>query len=174
MIFNNFDPIFLGAFWGAFFSFLFYILSYFLPKLLKKVSFIIKTRRRLHKLYDSLLFSRNKESIYKLIELFSFQKIKDIMKGSVLEAWDRIQFNNADWEILIANIHNQTKIFISDYNDRRYCFDHGVETGFKVLLELLEYIEKACNKTIYKIKINKKRKKGKAKLKDLIMERNET
>ncbi len=168
MLFNSWDPVFLGAFWGAFFSFLFYILAYYVPKFFKKVALIIRTRSKLHKLYDLLLLERTTQSIFfDLISIFSFEGINDVLKGSVQITGDRVHFENTSWDILVVNKIYEARISIRSSSNHNYYLSAKKEDGFNALLDFLQYLEVISKQKKFKIRINKKRKKAKENLKNL-------
>ncbi len=168
MLFNSWDPVFLGAFWGAFFSFLFYILAYYVPKFFKKVALLIRTRSKLHKLYDLLLLERTTQSIFfDLISIFSFEGINDMLKGSALINGHLFQFENESWGILVVNKLFKSRISIRSSNEQKYSFYEEKENGFNALLDFLQYLEVISKQKKFKIRINKKRKKAKENLKIL-------
>lgn len=162
MLSNIWDPVFSGAFWGAFFTFLFYII----PKFFKKVALIIKTKIKLHKLYDLLLLERNTQSIFfDLINILSFEGINDILKGNPLIGGDRLQFESESWEIIVINKVHEARILIRGSNNQNYYFSAKKEKGFNGLLNFLQYLETISKQKIFKIRMNKKRRKAKETLK---------
>ncbi len=168
MLFNSWDPVFLGAFWGAFLSFLFYILAYYVPKFFKKVALITKTRTKLHKLYDLLLLERNASSIFfDLINILSFKRLNDILKGNALIGGDSLQLQSESWQIIVLNRVSGSRISITSSNNQNYDLSAKKEKGFIVLLDFLQYLEVISKQKKFKIRINKKRKKAKENLKNL-------
>lgn len=158
MLLNIWDPVFSGAFWAAFFTFLFYII----PKIFRKPALIIKTRIKLHKLYDLLLLEKNTQSIFfDLINILSFEGISDILKGNPLIGGDRLQFENESWGITIVNKVHEARISIRGSNNQNYQFSAKKEKGFNGLLNFLQYLETIVRQKIFKIRMNKKRKLAK-------------
>lgn len=163
IIFNSWEPTFWGAFLGAFFSFWFYVLGYYFPKLAKKIYLKFKTKKKLRELYRLLVLRRDSETIFfDLIEIFTFEKISDFLKGNIIVLTDRIQFESKFWVILIVNKIYQTKFSITNLDNLMYILDpNNEEINIEVLLDFIQYIELRCKQEKINLRIKEELKKAK-------------
>ena len=161
------DSIFLGAFWGAFFSFCFFMLGLYLPKILKRVSLKLKTKKKINRLYHLFLLERNSNTFFfNLIELFSFVGIIDFLKGHILMSGDRLQFENNSWDILIVDKIFEARLTIRTFNNLTYYLgSDNREQKIEVILDFIQYIETRCKQENIKLRINSELKKAKEDLK---------
>ena len=163
IIYNSWEPIFWGAFLGAFFSFWFYVLGHYLPKLLHKIYLKFQTPKKLNKLYELVLLKRDSDSFFfDLIEIFAFEKLGDLLKGSVLITADRVQFESENWEIIIVNKIFESRFTIKNINNLLYCLDaNHKDINIEALLGFIQYLEARCKQENIKLRINKKLEKAK-------------
>lgn len=163
------DATFSGAFWGAFFSFCFFILGSNLPKLIKWISLKFRTKKKINRLYQLLLLERNSSTFFfDLIEIFTFESIAEILKGSVLTTGDHLQFESRSWLVIIKNKIFETRLSIKDINSLMYNLDsNNNDINIEVLLGFIQYLELRCKQEKIKLKMTEKLQKAKQKLKSI-------
>lgn len=103
-----------------------------------------------------------------LIEIFTFEELSDLLKGSILITGDRIQFSSELWEILVVNKSFESRFTINNINSLMYGLDanhNDINPG--VLLTFIQYIEERCKQEKIRLRITEELKKAKEDLKKL-------
>ncbi|MFW9969599.1 MAG: hypothetical protein ACFFDF_05310 [Candidatus Odinarchaeota archaeon] len=124
----------------------------------------------MNKIYELLLLKRDSEHIiYDLKKLFSFDGLENFLKTSVIESFDRIQFENINWLIIIRINYNISEFTLQSSKN----YGYGLGTGYKeanldILLEFIEYIERRCKEENIKLKTSENLKNAKLHLELLV------